>query len=89
MVSGSTIRSKLNLTASALSGVPSWNLTPGFSLKVQTSPSGLDVQDSASPGNTWPSARSDTSGSKMFSMMKWLTDCEVTCGSRMSTKLDE
>ena len=69
--------------------MPSWNLTPGLSLKVQTSPSGVDVQDSASPGKIWPSARRDTSGSKTFSMMKWLIDWDVTCGSRMSTKLDE
>ncbi len=33
-VAGSTSRSKLNLTSLALSGVPSWNVTPGRSLKV-------------------------------------------------------
>src|SRR5215471_17496158 len=43
-------RSKLNRTASALSGVPSWNLMPGRSLNVYSSASFDTVHDEASPG---------------------------------------
>src|SRR5262245_46456910 len=41
-----------NLTASELSGVPSWNFTPLRSLKVYWSPSLEMVHDSARPGTT-------------------------------------
>ena len=41
-------------TASALNGVPSWNLTPGRSLKVQVLKSSEWVQDSASFGCASP-----------------------------------
>jgi hypothetical protein len=52
---GSTIRSKLNFTASALNGVPSWNFTSRRSLKVTLRPSRATVQDSASQGTSLPS----------------------------------
>src|SRR5712691_4940289 len=45
-------RSKVNLTAAASSGVPSWKRTPLRSLNVHVSPSDDVVQDSASPGTT-------------------------------------
>src|SRR5215831_17404458 len=52
---GSTIRSKLNLTAAALNGVPSWNLTSRRSLKVTLRPSAEVLHDSASHGWSFPS----------------------------------
>ena len=42
-----------NFTASALSGVPSWNLMPFRSLNVYLRPSFEIVHDSASPGTIW------------------------------------
>src|SRR5437763_3353919 len=44
------MRMMLNLTASELNGVPSWNLTPGLSLKVQVLRSGVLSQLVASCG---------------------------------------
>src|SRR5262249_49846395 len=52
---GSTMRSKLNLTASALNGVPSWNRTSRRSLNVTLRPSPDVLQDSASQGTSLPS----------------------------------
>src|SRR5215510_2886834 len=52
---GSTMRSKLNFTASALNGVPSWNLTSLRSLNVTLRPSLPSLHDSASHGTTLPS----------------------------------
>ena len=49
------MRSKLNFTASALNGVPSWNLTSRRSLKVTLRPSREVVHDSASHGPSLPS----------------------------------
>ena len=43
------MRLKLNLAASALKSVPSWNFTPRWSLKTRVFGSGW-VQDSARPG---------------------------------------
>lgn len=51
-------RSKVALTAAALNGVPSWNLTPRRSLKVITVPSREISQDSASAGMNSPVRRS-------------------------------
>src|SRR5687767_915200 len=48
--SGLICRSMENFTASAVSGVPSWNLIPPRSLKVYCNPSFEMVHDSASPG---------------------------------------
>ena len=45
-------RSKLKQTASALNGVPSWNVTPWRRLNVQDMPSGEASQLSASDGST-------------------------------------
>src|SRR5579864_8710122 len=44
-------RSQLILTASALNGVPSWNVTPWRSLKVHVSPSGETDQLVARSGS--------------------------------------
>src|SRR4051812_18751572 len=44
------IRLRFQTAASAFHGEPSWNLTPGRSLKVHVEASGLTVQDSARPG---------------------------------------
>ena len=52
---GSTMRSKLNFTASALNGVPSWNFTSRRSLNVTLRPSLAVVHDSASQGTSLPS----------------------------------
>src|SRR5262249_30693935 len=52
---GSTIRSKLNFTASALNGVPSWNLTSRPSWNVTLRPSLAVCHDSASHGVSFPS----------------------------------
>ena len=44
LVAGSTMRSKLNFTASALNGVPSWNVTSSRRWKVYVVRSGLTSQ---------------------------------------------
>ena len=44
-------RSKLAQTAAALNAVPSWNLTPVCSSKVQDLASSLEVQDLARLGS--------------------------------------
>ena len=44
------MRSKLNFTASALNGVPSWNFTSRRSLNVTLRPSLDAVHDSAGQG---------------------------------------
>ena len=60
-------RMNVNTTASALNGVPSWNVTPSRSWKVQTSLSGLASQPVANHGTSsvLPGAN-ETSVSKMF-----------------------
>src|SRR5574337_368228 len=56
-----TRRSSENATASALNGVPSWNLTPGRRLKVSVMPS-LDVfHEVASSGPILPWVSNATS----------------------------
>jgi len=56
-------RSRLNRTASALKGVPSWNLT--FFLRRRMSVFGSGVsQDSASPGRGWSLSSKRTRVSK-------------------------
>ena len=40
----------LNFTSALVKGCPSWNFTPSCSLNVMVLPSGLTVQDFASPG---------------------------------------
>ena len=49
---GSTSRSTLATTASALKGSPLLNVTPGRSLNVQTEPSALGDQLVASTGSS-------------------------------------
>src|SRR5207244_4189412 len=53
LVSGSTILSKVTFTASAVSGVPSWNLTSLRSLNVLEVGSGEGVQGVESCGGEW------------------------------------
>ena len=58
-----------NSTSWAVSGVPSWNLIPFFSLNVHSLP--FNSQDSASLGTYAPAASSTcTSGSMMCSQME-------------------
>jgi len=62
-------RSRLNLTASAVSGVPSVNFTPRRSLIVQLLPSFDCSHDSASHGWASPLVESSTSGSDTWLRM--------------------
>ena len=57
-------RSNEKTTSSAVSGVPSWNLTPSWRWKTQESPSGAISQLSASAGSTVPSGPKRVSPSK-------------------------
>src|SRR6185295_6291659 len=70
---GSTMRSKLNLTASALNGVPSWNFTSRRSLKVTLRPSLAGVHDSASHGTSLPSGPRYTRFSVTDAMIWYVT----------------
>ena len=47
-------RSMLALTASALNGVPSWNVTPSRRFSVSVMPSSENVQSVARPGISAP-----------------------------------
>ena len=77
-VAGSTMRSKLTLTASALKSVPSWNVTPCRSLKVHIKPSRETDHSVARPGYKVPSwARSIKRSKTAIMKMPSLTD-EVT-----------
>src|SRR3954467_14664919 len=51
-VAGSAMVSKVNLTASALNGVPSWKAPSGRSLSVTDLPSGACSHAVARPGNS-------------------------------------
>src|SRR5713101_5228539 len=72
------------LTALASKGVPSWNLTPLRSLKVQVSPSFDDVHDSASAGSICIFVLNRT---RLSYIIRFTCspgfDC-VFCGSRLS-----
>ena len=46
--------SKVNLTSSEVSSFPSWNMTPGWSWKVNVSASGDTIQLRATPGTNSP-----------------------------------
>ena len=52
------LRSKLRRTASAFTGVPSWNVTPGRMCSVSSVRSSLRVQESANPGPGTPASSS-------------------------------
>src|SRR6266540_1202468 len=65
-VFGSAIRSKANLTAWALNGVPSWNPTPWRSLKVNDLAPSVVSQEVASPGSNLPGSGWTTRLSKMW-----------------------
>src|SRR5919199_1189807 len=75
----------VNLTAAALNGVPSWNLTPFLSLKVYVLASGETSHESARPGTNLPGSGSHTSGSHTFSVMRMVESKFVTCGSSVSS----
>src|SRR5437899_9497517 len=85
LTAGSTTRSSVNLTASALNGVPSWNLTPFLSLNVYCIASGVTSHESASPGTNLPGSGSHTSGSQTFKVMRIVESKLVTCGSSVSS----
>ena len=61
------MRSKVNLTASAVNEVPSWNLTSLRRWKVYRSALGLTSHRSASPGTNSPAFASQSKGSRMES----------------------
>src|SRR5437016_11486100 len=85
LVAGSTTRSRVNLTASALNGVPSWNLTPFLSLKVYCLASGETSHESARPGTNLPGSGSQTNGSHTLRVMRIVESKLVTCGSSVSS----
>jgi hypothetical protein len=47
------MRSRVNFTSAAVTGVPSWNLAASASRKVNTVCSGLTFQAAARPGRGW------------------------------------
>src|SRR5215813_1731003 len=75
------MRSKLNFTASALNGVPSWNLTSRRSLKVTLRPSFDVVHDSASQGRSLPSGALNNRHSVTEAMIWYVTAEGEACGS--------
>src|SRR6266852_4814931 len=75
----------VNLTASALNGVPSWNLTPFLSLKVYCLASGVMSHESARPGTNLPGSGSQTNGSHTLRVMRIVESKLVTCGSSVSS----
>src|SRR5690349_20959141 len=75
------MRSKLNFTASALNGVPSWNLTSRRSLKVTLRPSFDVVHDSASQGTSLPSGALNNRHSVTEAMIWYVTAEGEACGS--------
>src|SRR4029453_10467527 len=79
--SGSTMRSKVNLTASAVNGVPSWNLTSLRRWKVYRSALGLTSHRSASPGTNSPAFASQSKGSKRWNPMRATSVNVVMFGS--------
>src|SRR3712207_2791307 len=80
-LSSATTRSYVNATAAALNGVPSWKVTPCFSLKVYSSPSSETSQDSASAGTTVVASGIQTSGSQTFRVTRIVESKQVACGS--------
>src|SRR5690606_37630546 len=78
----SSMRSKLNFTASALNGVPSWKVTPSRRLNVYSNPSSEMVQSVASAGSisSVPGVLR-TSPSYTFTAMRKSLDAVDTCGS--------
>src|SRR5215467_141767 len=83
-VFGSSRRSMLNLTACALNGVPSENLTPWRSVNVQVRPSLLVVQEVASRGFSAPLLSSVTSVSVIMSTTWDAVVVVWAAGSRVS-----
>src|SRR6266851_1094499 len=78
---GSTMRSKLNFTASALNGVPSWNFTSRRSLNVTLRPSADGLHDSASHGTSLPSGPRNSRFSVTEAMIWYVTADGEACGS--------
>src|SRR5262245_30000119 len=78
------MRSKLALTASALNGVPSWNLTSLRRRNVHSVPDGAMSHEVASQGWNFRSGPRLTRHSQMF-LAVWLVQLLVArCGSRPS-----
>src|SRR5262245_31824406 len=82
----SSARLTVNATSSAVNGSPSCHFTPGCSLKVHTSPSGLMVHESARSGagsQPLPSSfhlRSISLSNISWKLMAWLNvSCEAGC----------
>ena len=77
---GSFQRSTLNLTASALNGVPSWNVTPSRSTKFQTVASSFELHSVANPGmRPVPPGSKSTSRSVTWALTtNELPSCEST-----------
>ena len=85
--SGSTMRSNVNLTASAVNGVPSWNLTSFRRKNRYWSAAALTSHRSASPGTNSPAFASHTSGSKMWKHTRAAALDVVTFGSSVSNRV--
>src|SRR5262245_45991919 len=82
----SSARLTVNATSLAVNGSPSCHLTPGWSLNVHTSPSGLIVHESARSGTgsqPLPSSfhlRSTSLSNISWKLMAWLNvSCEAGC----------
>src|SRR5438552_17508994 len=70
LVAGSATRSNVNLTAWAVNGVPSWNLTPFLSLNEYSLASGEISHESARPGTNLPGVGSQPSGAHTVSVLR-------------------
>src|SRR5690606_31240940 len=83
-------RSKLVHTASASNGVPSWNVTSDFRLKVVDRPSSVVVQSSASrgAGSAVPGS-TPIRPSKMLREMRNVSPSLAKAGSRPEGSLEE
>jgi hypothetical protein len=83
LVSGLTMRSRLNTTASALNGVPSWNVTSSRSARVQVTLSSATLHSVANPGKRLPSGERSMRRSKRAWKKMESRVLEFTCGSRV------
>ena len=75
----------VNCTSSAVISLPSWNLTPGRSLKVQDFPSSPGFQLNASPGESLPAASISVSQSHIGPTSPSEALMEVRVGSMDSS----
>ena len=81
---GACARLSENTTSAAVSGVPSWNLTPGRSLNAQTEGSSVCFQLSASAPCSELSASRITSGSYIWCSRLKLRPTLTACGSSVA-----